>query len=283
MNKTIICVTLFLAIVALEGCSNLGSFTRAIEKEQQNTTISIAQTESFNYQDYALILANYVNDRGLVNYSELQKNRELLDRFNKSLAQVNFHTYESWSESEQLAFLINAYNALTLQSIIAREPLTKSIRDIPGVWKFRKFQVAGSAKTLDNIEHDTIRKDFSEPRIHAALVCAAMSCPPLRNEPYLPEKLDEQLDEQVNKFISSPQGFRLDRQKNKVYLSSIFKWYGQDWIDNYYIQDKFTGNQKEKAVLNFLSDYLSPEERQYLENGQYKIIYLDYDWSLNKQ
>ncbi len=110
-----------------------------------------------------------------------------------------------------------------------------------------------------------------------------MSCPPLRNEPYLPEKLDEQLDEQVEKFISSPQGFRLDRQKNKVYLSSIFKWYGQDWIDNYYIQDGFTGNQKEKAVLNFLSDYLSPKERQYLENGQYKIIYLDYDWSLNKQ
>ena len=283
MNKTIIYTSLFLAILALGSCSSVDYLTQATENKQPITRESIAQTESFNYQDYALVLANYVNDRGLVDYSALQANRQSLDRFNQSLAEVDVNTYQSWSESEQLAFLINAYNSLTLQSIIDREPLEKSIRDIPGVWKIRKFQVAGSSKTLDNIEHDTIRKDFNEPRIHAALVCAAMSCPPLRNEPYLPDKLDEQLDEQVNKFINSPQGFKLDRQENKVYLSSIFKWYGKDWIDSYNIKDKFAGSRKEKAVLNFLSNYLSPEERQYLEKGRYKVIYLDYDWSLNKQ
>ena len=283
MNKTVTRVTLVLAIVTLASCSFIDSLTQANENKQTTTKVSIAQAEPFNYRDYALVLANYVDEQGLVNYSELQKNRELLDRFNKSLAEVDSNTYKSWSESEQLAFLINAYNALTLQSIIDREPLTKSIRDIPGVWKVRKFPVAGSAKTLDNIEHDTIRKDFNEPRIHAALVCAAMSCPPLKNEPYLPEKLDEQLEEQVKKFISSSQGFRLDRQKNKVYLSSIFKWYGKDWIDSYKSENKFAGDRKERAVLNFLSDYLNPEERQYVEEGQYKIIYLDYDWSLNKQ
>ena len=283
MNKTIIYTSLLLAILALGSCSSVDSQTRATENKQPILQESIAQTESFNYQDYALVLANYVNDRGLVDYSALQANRQSLDRFNQSLAEVDANTYQSWSESEQLAFLINAYNSLTLQSIIDREPLEKSIRDIPGVWKIRKFQVAGSSKTLDNIEHDTIRKDFNEPRIHVALVCAAMSCPPLRNEPYLPEKLDEQLDEQVNKFINSPKGFKLDRHKNKVYLSSIFKWYGKDWIDSYNIKDKFAGSRKEKAVLNFLSNYLSPEERQYLEEGRYKVMYLDYDWSLNKQ
>ena len=283
MNKTITCATLFLAIVNLASCSSIDSLTQATEKQQPINNVSIANAKPFHYQDYALVLANHVNDRGLVNYSALQANRQLLDRFNKSLAQVDANIYQSWSESEQLAFLINAYNSLTLQSIIDQEPLKKSIRDIPGVWKSRKFQVAGSSKTLDNIEHDTIRKYFNEPRIHVALVCAAMSCPPLSNEPYLPEKLDEQLDDRVKEFINSSQGFRIDRQAKKVYLSSIFKWYGKDWIDSYNVKDRFAGSQKEKAVLNFLSNYLSPEERQYLEEGQYKVTYLNYDWSLNKQ
>lgn len=283
MNKIIIYLTLLLAIGVLEGCVNAGSVNESQVNNQQITEEAIASAEPFNYQDYRQLLSSYVDDKGLVNYSELQANRQLLDRFNESLAQVDSLTYQSWSESEQLAFLINAYNALTLQSIIDQNPLTKSIRDIPGVWKSRKFQVAGSSKTLDNIEHDTIRKDFNEPRIHVALVCAAMSCPPLRNEPYLAETLEQQLDDQVNKFITSEHGFKLDRQENKVSLSSIFKWYGKDWINSYGVKDKFTGSQKEKAVLNFLSDYLSPEERKYLENGRYKISYIYYDWSLNKQ
>ena len=84
-----------------------------------------------------------------------------------------------------------------------------------------------------------ICEDFNEPRIHAALVCAAMSCPPLRNEPYLAEKLDQQLDDQVNDFIANNQGLKIDRQNNKVHLSSIFKWYGKDWIDSYGIENKF--------------------------------------------
>lgn len=283
MTKPIFYVTLFLAMAVLGSCTNVGSVAQKVDSNQSITKIEIAQNEPFNYQDYALILGTYVSDRGLVNYSELKANRQLLDRFNQSVAKVEARTYESWSKSEKLAFLMNAYNSLTLQSIIDQDPLKKSIRDIPGVWKSRKFQIAGSSKTLDNIEHDTIRKDFNEPRIHAALVCAAMSCPPLRNEPYLAEKLDQQLDDQVNDFIANNQGLKIDRQNNKVYLSSIFKWYGKDWIDSYGIENKFSGSKKEKAVLNFLSNYLSLEQRQYLEKGQYKVSYLNYDWSLNKQ
>lgn len=283
MTKSIIYVTLFLAMTVLESCTNIGSVAQKTDNNQPINQIEIAQNEPFNYQDYALVLGTYVNERGLVNYSALKANRQLLDRFNQSLAKVEANTYKSWSKSEKLAFLINAYNAFTLQSIIDQEPLKKSIRDIPGVWKSRKFQVASSSKTLDNIEHDTIRKDFDEPRIHAALVCAAMSCPPLRNEPYLAKQLDQQLDDQVNDFIANSQGFRIDRQNNKVYLSSIFKWYGKDWINSYGVESKFSGSKKEKAVLNFLSNYLSLEERQYIEDGQYKVSYLNYDWSLNKQ
>ena len=248
-----------------------------------NTKKIVFDNTSFNYQTYNHVLQTYVSDRGLVNYQQLQTNRQQLDQFNQSLATVTTETYNSWSETEKLAFLLNAYNSFTLQSIIDQNPLKNSIRDISGVWKGRKFVITGSAKTLDNIEHDIIRKDFNEPRIHMALVCAAMSCPILRNEAYTAEELDAQLDDQTRKFITSPQGFKIDREQKIVYLSSIFKWYGQDWLPNYGTENKFTGSKKEKAVLNFISQYLNSQDRQYLEQGKYKISYLNYDWSLNKQ
>ena len=267
-------------LVVLTGCM------KTIPEQDNNArgpAPTLASSQPFSYDDYGNVLANYVNDRGLVNYEALQGDRVQLDNFNTRLAAVTPETYAAWTENEQLAFWINAYNSLTLQSIIDQNPLKESIRDIPGVWKRRKFSIAGEAKTLDNIEHDTIRVDFNEPRIHVALVCAAISCPILLNEPYQAETLDEQLDEQVRQFIVSPHGFRIDRSEGRVYLSSIFKWYGQDWEPDYEIDDKFAGNSKQRAVLNFLSSYLNEDDRKYLEVGDYKVRYLDYDWSLNKQ
>ena len=287
MKKYCLLITAISATIAIAGCANSANVTQAGENENQvaieQTNVTIAANQAFNYQDYADVLGTYVNDAGLVDYEGLQANREQLDRFNQSLANVTPEIYNSWSEPEQIAFWMNAYNSLTLQSIIDQNPLKDSIRKISGVWNKRKFAIAGDSKTLDNIEHDTLRKDFNEPRLHVALVCAAMSCPPLRNEPYLPEQLEAQLDDQVQKFLVSPHGFKLDRQENRVFLSSIFKWYGQDWEQDYGVKDRFAGNNKQRAVLNFLSAYLSPEDRQYLEQGSYKVKHLDYDWSLNKQ
>ena len=268
-----------LAILNGAGATNALPLTPA----QGNNPQLQASGNTFNYDDYAAVLKTYVNPRGLVNYKGLQANRQRLDRFSNALAAVTPSTYSSWSEKEQIAFLLNAYNAFTLQSIVDQNPLKKSIREIAGVWKWRKFKIAGQSKTLDNIEHKTLRVDFNEPRIHFALVCAAMSCPPLHSEPYQGEKLDTQLDEQVRKFLNSPHGLHIDQKEDRVYLSSIFKWYGKDWKPSYSAEDKFTGNAKERAVLNFVSNYLSPQEREYLAQGDYKISYLDYDWSLNQQ
>ena len=271
------------AIAILTGCAGSLPFTQAQDNNSQVESSAIASAKPFNYDDYAAVLKTYVSDRGLVDYKGLQANRQQLDAFNTAFAAVAPSTYSSWSEKEQIAFWINAYNAFTLQSIVDQNPLKKSIRDIPGVWKWRKFKIAGQSKTLDNIEHNTLRVDFNEPRIHVALVCAAISCPPLRNEPYRAEKLDAQLDDQVRKFLNSPHGLRIDQKEGRVYLSSIFKWFGKDWKQSYSAEDKFTGNTSERAVLNFVSNYLSPQDREYLERGDYKISYLDYDWSLNQQ
>ena len=273
------------SLVLLPALAILSAHTNylLLAQAQDNNPQLQASVKSFNYEDYAAVLTTYVSPGGLVNYDRLQANRQQLDRFNTALAAVTLSTYSSWHEKEQIAFWINAYNAFTLQSIVDQNPLKKSIRDIPGVWKRRKFTIAGQSKTLDNIEHDTLRVDFNEPRIHVALVCAAISCPPLLNEPYTAANLDAQLDDQVRKFINSPHGFRIDLKEGRVYLSSIFKWYGKDWKQSYSVEDKFTGNASERAVLNFISNYLSPQEREYLAKGNYRIRYLDYDWSLNQQ
>ncbi|VEP18577.1 conserved hypothetical protein [Hyella patelloides LEGE 07179] len=163
-----------------------------------------------------------------MDYAGLEANREQLDRFHRSIGKVALEVYLGWSDTDKLAFLINAYNSFTLQSIIDQQSLKQSIREISGVWQRRKFEIAQSQKTLDNIEHDTISQDFNEPRIHAAVVCAAISCPILRNEPSSPEKLEAQLEDRVIKWLASPQGFKLDRQENRVFLSAIFKCYGKD-------------------------------------------------------
>ncbi len=283
MNKINKFLILLPLIILFSGCVARSPSNQASEDNTQiETSVSPSQAP-FRYEDYDTVLKTYVNNIGLVDYTNLQKNRQILDQFNAAIGEVTPSNYQSWSENEQIAFLINAYNAFTLQSIIDQNPLKKSIRDIPGVWKRNKFQIASQSKTLDDIEHRTIRVDFNEPRIHVALVCAAISCPPLRNESYTPENLDTQLDDQVRKFMASPHGFRIDRQQNQVYLSSIFKWYGQDWQKSYGVDNKFTGNAKERAVLNFLSKYLNPQDQLYLEQGNYKVRYLDYDWSLNQQ
>jgi uncharacterized membrane protein YdjX (TVP38/TMEM64 family) len=192
-------------------------------------------------------------------------------------------------------FLINAYNALTLEAIISNYPIKSSltasllysqnsIRQIPGVWDRLYFLVMGREMTLNHIEHEILRKHFDEPRIHLALVCAAMGCPPLRNDPYDSEWLDEQLDDQARRFLSNPLKFRIDRDKRVVYLSSIFKWYGEDFVKSFG-QDGGSSKHSpaEQAVLNHIGRYLNADDRGFLVAGSYDIKYLDYDWSLNEQ
>lgn len=276
-------LVLLSTLTLLSGCGGTLPLTFQDSFPSSESRFSYVIDTRFRYEDYAEVLKTYVNDQGLVDYARLQKNRQPLDQFTQQIDAVSPKTYQSWSDSSKIAFLINAYNAFTLQAIIDETPLKSSIREISGIWKWRKFPIVGTEKTLDNIEHDILRQDFNEPRIHFALVCAAKSCPPLRNEPYTSEKLDQQLDEQVQKFLESPHGFSLDKQQGKVYLSSIFQWFGEDWTKSYGVKDRFTGNENEQAVLNFLSRYLSVPEQVYLSQGNYKIAYLDYDWSLNKQ
>jgi hypothetical protein len=254
-----------------------------------------ARAQNFSFADYADALKANVNDQGMVNYAQLKAHSEKLDAFLNSIAGLDRKTYDGWPEAEQIAFWLNAYNACTLKAIADHYPIQSSffaslhypknsIRQISGVWDELKFTVMGRPMTLDGIEHGVLRKDFHEPRIHMALVCAAMGCPPLRNEPYTGERLSAQLDDQARRFLSNPAKFRIDRDAGRVYLSSIFKWFGDDFIPKYGIADAYGDHsKKERATLHFAAGCLDKDDADYLSAGNYKVEYLDYDWSLNEQ
>jgi hypothetical protein len=254
-----------------------------------------AVSGSFSYEPYAAALAEYVDDRGIVNYRGLKADSRDLDAFAASLSRVKPEEFDSWNDKQKIAFWTNTYNALTLEAVIRHHPIESSfirsivypkssIRQISGVWDKLHFVVVGREMTLNDIEHGILRARFNEPRIHVALVCAAMSCPPLRREPYTGEQLDRQLDDQARTFLRSPQGMRIDRGEGKVYLSSIFKWFGEDFVKIYGTSGKFAGkSDTERAVLGFVSRYVNEPDRDFLLNGRYQVEFLDYDWSLNEQ
>jgi len=254
-----------------------------------------AAADAFSYDDYSAVLQEFVDQEGLVNYRGLKADPQKLQDFLQALAQVRPEDYQKWPVSQQIALWINAYNSLTLKAIIDHYPIKasfwrslrfprNSIRQIPGVWTDLRFPVMGRRMTLDEIEHGTLRQKFNEPRIHLALVCAALGCPPLRTEPYVGDKLNDQLNDQARRFLADPQKFKIDRHEGQVYLSSIFKWFGEDFIRTYGTNAAFSRfPPKERAVLNFIQNYLSAADQDYLFKGNYAISYLGYDWSLNER
>jgi len=225
-----------------------------------------AQTQDFDHSHahYNALLQKHVNASGMVDYRALQAAPQALSTYLESLAGVTKTQFSSWSEPQQLAFAFNLYNAATLKLIVDHYPV-KSIRDIGnifrGPWKQKVVRFRGETITLDDLEHGFLREKYKEPRLHVALVCAAMGCPPLRNEAYVAGRLDAQLDDQARTFLRSPKGLVIDHGAKVARISSIFKWYGDDFA----------------SVPDFVARH-SGQDMTGL-----KIDYLDYDWSLNQQ
>ena len=165
----------FLPLLALVGTTlEISNYSTSARAATTTSTSKIAQNFApLSYDKYAIVLSQYVNERGLVNYAELKQNRQNLDEFNAAIGSVSPAAYQSWTDNAKIAFLINAYNSLTLESIIDNYP-TKSIRNIPGVWKIRKFNVAGQQMTLDQIEHQILRKEFIFLKIETLLEFVAV-------------------------------------------------------------------------------------------------------------
>jgi hypothetical protein len=244
---------------------------------------------------YGRVLERYVGSDGFVDYQAMKAEPKDLEVYLKALDGLEAQKYESFSKAEKVAFWINAYNALTLKVIIDHYPIESSmfkslrypknsIRQIPGVWSKITFSIMGENLSLNHIEHEILRKKFEEPRIHMALVCAARGCPPLRQEPFNGKTIEAQLDDQSRKFLADPQKFYIDELKSVVFVSSIFKWFGKDFLNRYSPEKGFEGQSKEKkAVLHFISLYIPENQRNYLVRSKYKVKYIKYDWTLNER
>ncbi len=245
---------------------------------------------------YDSLLKRYVHN-GRVDYKGFISSSEEFNIYLKQLGSVSEKAYSSWTREEKLAFWINAYNAFTIKAVIDHYPIKRnirlasiifprnSIRQIDGVWDKLKFQAVGRTVTLEEIEHGILRKEFKEPRIHFAIVCASLGCPDLWDEAYKSNVINEQLEGAAIGFINNPQkGVRINPADGTVRLSKIFNWFGGDFIEKYESTELFKDlSPKERAVLDFVRKHLkSEEERKFLEGDNFKISYLDYDWSLNE-
>ncbi|NRA44630.1 MAG: DUF547 domain-containing protein [Oligoflexales bacterium] len=224
------------------------------------------------HQEWSQILRAYLNEESLVDYSALKQNSVSLKAYLSQLEAVNESEYSSWAVNEQKAFLINAYNAFTVKLIIDHYPV-KSIRKIGGIfsspWKKKFFKLLnGRIKTLDQIEHDELRSQFEDFRIHAAVNCASKSCPPLRSTAFTANNLDAELDAQMQLWLSDPSRNEFDPEVKKINLSMIFKWYRSDF-DNW-------GGGLDQVLRRF-----GPPEASDLLADDASISYLTYDWSLN--
>lgn len=230
---------------------------------------SVQAQQKVNHQPWTQLLQKHVQPNGNVNYKGFQQDRQQLQAYLDQLSK-GIPNEKTWTREEQLAYWINAYNAYTVKLIVDNYPL-KSIKDLNSkiaiptvntIWDDKFFTLGGQKYSLNNIEHDILRKKFDEPRIHFAVNCASVSCPKLRNEAYTAEKLERQLEQQTKEFINDPSKNRITANSPKV--SSIFDWFGGDF-------------KKNGSVISFLNRYANTKI-----NPNAKLGYMNYDWALNE-
>ena len=213
------------------------------------------------------------------NYRGLAADRAALKAVLDTMSAVPKATFDSWSKPQQMAFLINAYNAFTVELILTKYPALQSIKDlgsfIQSPWKKKFFSLLGEERHLDWIEHEQLRPRYAEPRVHAAVNCASIGCPALRDEAFTADKLEAQLEDGMRRFMA-------DRTRNRVKgdkaeISSIFKWFREDFEKGH------SGFNKVEDLLAKYAEQLSdqPAEQAALKAQTLRVSHLDYDWSLN--
>ncbi len=219
-----------------------------------------------------------------VRYAAFLADRAALKVYLDSLSAVPRASFDAWTKPQRMAFLVNAYNAFTVELILTRYPKLDSIKDLGALfstpWKPKWIPLLGGMVSLDDIEHVMLRaksgpQRYEEPRVHFAVNCASIGCPALREEAFVAERLDAQLEEQTRRFMS-------DRTRNRVSgqrleLSKIFDWFGEDFRGGH------GGVASLKAFCARYAEQLSdvPAERERLRAEQLDIGFLDYDWKLN--
>lgn len=249
-----------------------------------------AQAQSFDHRHAAwtALLSKHVAVLGggkasQLRYAGMAADHAALKAYLASLSAVSAAAFGAFSKAQQMALLINTYNAFTVELILSRYPKLASIKDLGSLiqspWKQKFVPLLGNTVSLDAIEQDMLRARgrYDDPRIHFAANCASIGCPPLREEAYVAERLDAQLDEQARRFLSDRSRNRWNPQTQKLEVSKIFDWYGEDFR---------LGHRGITSVPAYLSRYAeqladAPGDRERIRKQDASVAYLDYDWKLN--
>lgn len=236
-----------------------------------------AFSQGFDHSRWDALLKKHVvvldaGKASRVRYAAMARDRAALKRYLEGLSAVGEAEFARWTREEQMAFLINAYNAFTVEKVLTRYPDIRSIWDFGKLFgnpfKDRFFTLLGGPSSLDDVEHGILRKRFGDARIHFAVNCASIGCPMLREEAYVPERLERQLEEQAARFLS-------DRSRNRfaagrLEVSKIFDWYGEDFEPRAAFFARYAAA---------LAD--EPGARELVAEGKAPLSFLDYDWTLN--
>ncbi|HEV8608937.1 MAG TPA: DUF547 domain-containing protein [Thermoanaerobaculia bacterium] len=250
-------LTAALAVLAAVGCG---------AGRQKETPRRVVVTAGIDHSEWSRLLAKYVDERGRVDYAGWKRTEADLAALRTYLARFAARPSPAATGHDLAASLINAYNAATIGWVLENFPID-SIRSTDDPFRERRHRVGGELVSLDDIEHGALRPLVGY-RAHAALVCAARSCPPLRREAYEPARLDEQLDSAMRTWLAQSDLNRVEPVANRVEVSQIFRWFAADF-------DKAGG------VRAVLQRYTTPEMARRLADPRLEIRYFRYDWGLN--
>ncbi|WP_440454634.1 DUF547 domain-containing protein [Psychrobacter sp. ASPA161_9] len=266
-------------------------FNNLVVKTTIATTILLSSAVAyadFNHSSWDALLDKHVTmtsagKASVVDYAGMQADKSKLSSYLSATSKVSQSEFNRWNKDEQLAFLINVYNAATVELVLTKYPNIKSIKDIGSLlsspWKQNFIPLLGKTRSLDDIEHNLIRgsKRYNDPRIHFAVNCASIGCPALLDDAFTGNKLDKQLEQVTSKFLADSSRNRL--KGSTLEVSPIFKWYKEDFATNW------RGTNNLEGFLGRYSSSLGLNKSQAadLKSGKTKISYTDYDWRLNKK
>ena len=223
-----------------------------------------------------------------VDYTALLKQRDALDGVVETFARPTEADERGWTRDQRMAFWINAYNTFTLHAVVDHYPIRDawftmqprhSIRQIDGVWTKLTWRAAGRTLTLDDIEHKILRPEFKEPRVHFAINCASMGCPPLAIDPYRAPALDTALDAAAQRYLASEHGLRV--AGGTLYVSKILEWYGEDFVPRFAPDAAGKGDRVAHAIRAVVSRFGPAKAATLAQEPSTRIDFLPYDWSLN--
>ncbi len=238
------------------------------------TTVAGAAPFDHDHARWDAVLQAHVED-GWVQYGAIRDDPAELDTYLASLAAVKPEELAGFSREQAMALWINAYNALTVATLVRRGPVD-SIRDIDGVWSAIEHDVAGQRVTLDHVEHQILRERYPDPWLHVALVCGARSCPILEDRAYTAANLQPMMARAAKRFAHDEERNRWDPETRTLRVSRIFEWFGADFVARY--AAVVGGDDETAAIRGFFAAHLVDPD---IAGEEVRVEYLDYDWQLN--